>query len=283
MGDFSLTEILNYIQFSVVLRVFVLLVIGIPSLHFLAKVVSNQAKKRYSEQAGMVVNKSLFYLGLCLIIFTVFKELGFNLTALMGTAGVIGIAVGFASQTSLSNVISGLFLIGEKPFSVGDLIRIGERLGVVVSIDFLSVKLRTLDNLYVRIPNENLIKQEVVNITRYPIRRMNLDVNVAYKEDVSNVMNLLKEVARKNPFCLDEPEPLLLFKNFGDSSLEILFGVWFVKTDFVKLKNSIMMEIKECFDKEGIEIPFPHRTIYSGSKTDAFPIKIHDEGKEQKD
>jgi small-conductance mechanosensitive channel len=73
---------------------------------------------------------------------------------------------------------------------------------------------------------------------------------------------------------LDEPEPLVIFLNFGDSALEFLFAVWFVKTDFLKLRNSIMQEIKERFDAEGIEIPFPHRTLYTGSVTEPFPVKV---------
>ena len=76
----------------------------------------------------------------------------------------------FASQTSVSNIISGIFLISEQPFQVGDLIKVGETKGVVLSIDLLSIKLRTFDNQLVRIPNENLIKNELSNITRFPIR-----------------------------------------------------------------------------------------------------------------
>lgn len=143
-----------------------------------------------------------------------------------------------------------------------------------MSIDLLSVKLRTVDNLFVRMPNETLIKAEVTTVTRFPIRRMDINIGVAYKEDVKKVIRILKEIADNNPNCLNEPEPLVLFKDFGASSLDFLLGLWFEKTKFLELKNSIMQEIKERFDQEGIEIPFPHLTVYAGSETPAFPVTI---------
>ena len=268
------TAILQSKYFGPALRIILLLVIGLPFFKIIASTAGKVVTRKVSAQVGMITRKIIFYSGFVIILFMVLRELGFKLTALLGAAGVAGVALGFAAQTSLSNLISGLFLIGEKPFQVGDLIRLGERSGIVVSIDLLSVKLRTLDNLFVRIPNETLIKQEVVNVTRYPIRRMDINLGVAYKEDAGKVMAVLKEIAKKNPYCLNDPEPLLVFKDFGDSALELLFGVWFVKTDYLKLRNSIMKEIKERFDQEGIEIPFPHRTIYTGSATDPWPVAL---------
>ena len=112
------------------------------------------------------------------------RELGFKLSVLLGAAGVLTVAVGFASQTSASNIISGLFLLGERPFSVGDVIRVGSTTGEVLSIDLLSAKLRTFENLFVRIPNETLIKSEVTNLSRLPVRRLDLKIGIAYKEEV---------------------------------------------------------------------------------------------------
>ena len=193
----------------------------------------------------------------------------------MGAAGIAGIAIGFAAQTSISNIISGLFLISEKTFEVGNLIQSGNTTGTVMSIDLLSIKIRTLDNKLVRIPNESIIKNELVNITKFPIRRVDLKISVAYKEKIEKVREILINIAKNNPHCLDNPEPLFLFKEFGDSGLEILFGVWISKTDYVELKNSIMIEIKNRFDEERVEIPFPHVSLYAGEATKAFPVEIN--------
>lgn len=231
-------------------------------------------KKHSSPHAAKIAQKFLMYLGYAGILFTLLLELGIDLTGLLATAGIATVAIGFAAQTSLSNLISGLFLLGEKPFKLGDLIRVDGNLGLVESIDLLSTKLRTLDNLFIRVPNEQMLKVAVTNITRYPIRRMDFTIGVAYKENIAHVMQVLKELADANPLVLNEPEPLLLFDNFGDSALLIRYGVWFEKSQYLEVRNSLLREIKERFDAEGIEIPFPHRSLYSGSATDPFPIRI---------
>jgi small-conductance mechanosensitive channel len=255
-------------------RVAVLVAIGFPLIAFLSALAGRAARKKLTPQANMLVRKGIFYFGSILLIVMVLNQMHFKLTALLGAAGIAGIAIGFASQTSVSNIISGLFLISEKPFQVDDIVQVGDTKGAVMSIDLLSVQLRTFDNQFVRIPNETLIKNQVTNITRFPIRRLDINIGVAYKEDVARVRAVLLDVARKNPYCLDEPEPLVRFLRFGDSALEFLFAIWCVKADFVKLNTQIMCEIKERFDADGIEIPFPHRTLYPGSVTGPFPVQI---------
>ena len=261
---------------AIFLRVAVLVCVGFPLVYFISVFAGRATRKKLSPQANMILRKGIFYLGVLSIIISILYQLGYTLMAVLGAAGIAGVVIGFASQTSISNIISGIFLISEQPFQVGDLIKVGETKGVVLSIDLLSIKLRTFDNQLVRIPNENLIKNELSNITRFPIRRLDIEIGVAYKEDVGRVQAILKDVAVKNTYCLDEPEPLILFKNFGDSALEFLFAVWCVKSDFLILRQKIMQEIKERFDAEGIEIPFPHRTLYTGSVTEPFPVRIVD-------
>lgn len=255
------------------LRVLVIVFLGFGLLWFATRALQRVVLRWHSEHLALILSKLVFYIGTALIIITLMLEMGFDLRGLLATAGIATVAIGFAAQTSLSNLISGLFLIGEKPFKIGDLIRTGDTTGVVESIDLLSIKIRTLDNLYVRIPNENMIRNPVTTITRYPIRRMDLEIGVAYKEDVGKVMEVLKDLAEKNPFVLDEPAPLIMFNQFGDSALMFRFGLWFEKTNFLKLRNSIMKDIKDRFDAEGIEIPFPHMTLYTGSATKPFPIE----------
>lgn len=160
--------------------------------------------------------------------------------------------------------------------------KVGDTKGTILSIDLLSVKLRTFDNQFIRIPNESLIKNQVTNITRFPIRRLDINVGVAYKENVGKVREVLLDLADKEPLCLDEPEPLVRFLNFGDSALEFLFAVWCVKDDYLKLNTKMMQQIKERFDAENIEIPFPHRSLYTGSVTEPFPIRIVKEQQEDK-
>lgn len=224
-------------------------------------------------QRAMILRRASFYGIAGLFTASALIELGFDLSVLLGAAGILTVAIGFASQTSASNIISGLFLLGERPFAVGDVIRVGSTTGEVLSVDLLSVKLRTFDNLFVRIPNETMIKSEVTNLRRFPIRRVDLQVSVAYKEDLREVREVLLEVADRNPLCLEEPAPLIIFQGYGDSSINHQFSVWAQTEHFLDLRNSIPVEIKEAFDEHGIEIPFPHRTLYTGSETTPFPVQ----------
>ena len=276
LASIEWSKILTTENIAIFIRIVILAGAGFPFFFFIAAFAGKATRKKLTPQANMLLRKGIFYTGSICIIISILYQLGFKMTAILGAAGIVGIAIGFASQTSVSNIISGIFLISEQPFQVGDLIKIGETTGVVLSVDLLSVKLRTFDNQLIRIPNETIIKNQVNNITRFPIRRLDIDLGVAYKENIEHVKRILSEIASKNIYCLDEPEPLILLKNFGNSALEFLFAVWCVKADYLKLRQTIMQEIKEGFDAEGIEIPFPHRTLYSGSVTEPFPIQIVD-------
>ena len=246
--------------------------------YFIAKLVSTYVFKMTANllevQAHILLKRGVYY-GIFLIFFmTALVEMGFNLSVLLGAAGILSVAIGFASQTSASNLISGLFLVAEKPFTVGDVIKVDDTVGEVLSIDMLSVKIRTYDNLYVRVPNESLIKSKCTTITRFPIRRQDMMIGIAYKEDLQKVKKVLFEVAAKNPLCLEEPKPVYVFKGYGESSLDIQFSVWAARENFLEMKNSMYEQVKEAFDQNGIEIPFPHRTIYTGAATTPFPVDV---------
>jgi small-conductance mechanosensitive channel len=257
-----------------ILRATLWLVLGMPVLIAVSGWVRRSVAKRYSPQQGMVAGKVVLYPGILLLLVTILHELEFSLTPLLGAAGILGIAIGFASQTSVSNVISGFFLIAERAFEVDDVIQVGDTVGRVLSIDTLSVKLRTFDNRFVRIPNETIVKSQVTTITRFPIRRLDLNVGVAYKEDIPRVRRVLLEVAQLNPRALVQPEPAVFFDGYGDSSLDLRLTVWATRENFISLKNSLLEEIKARFDAEGIEIPFPHRSLYAGEATDPFPVRV---------
>ncbi len=257
-----------------VVRALIFFIVGIILSRAANNVVTRWSTHKLDAHKQLLVARVASYLVLLMFFFMGLIALGFDLGVLIGAAGIISVAIGFASQTSASNIISGLFLVSERPFSIGDMVRVGSTIGEVISIDLLSVKLRTFDNLFVRIPNETLIKSEVTTLTRFPIRRIDLAIGVAYKESIKHVRKVMERVADANPICLDEPKPTFIFKGFGDSSLDMQFSVWVKRENFSELKNAIYEEIKEAFDAEGIEIPFPHQSIYAGSVTEPFPIRV---------
>src|SRR5690554_1272412 len=175
-----------------------LMLLGIVLASLAARSVSKVMAKRTSRHHTVMVRRLVFYVIFLLFGVAALREAGFSLDVVLGAAGILTVAIGFASQTSASNMISGLFLLVEKPFEIGDTIEVDATIGEVVAIDLLSVKLRTADNLYVRIPNETLIKTRVINRSRFPIRRIDLVLGIAYAEDVEKVRDLLLELAQQN-------------------------------------------------------------------------------------
>ena len=146
-----------------VVRIIVLTVVGIPLLGWSKKKLTQICEQHFSRHSSIIIGRIVLYSGLLFIIVTVLHELGFNVSTLLGVAGIFGVAIGFASQTSISNIISGFFLVLERPFSIGDTIKSGDVVGVVESIDLLSLNVRTSDNKLVRLPNEAVLKNNLVN------------------------------------------------------------------------------------------------------------------------
>ncbi|WP_426359085.1 mechanosensitive ion channel family protein [Pseudocolwellia sp. HL-MZ19] len=278
-----LTELINSNILVKLFRATILLLVGYVVAKLISRFSLQFLKKVFTPSTSRTVQKGAFYLIFVLFIFSALLEMGFNLSVLLGAASVLTVAVGFASQTSASNFISGIFLMAERSFVIGDVIRVGSTTGEVLSIDLLSVKIRTFDNLFVRLPNESLIKSEVTTLSKFPIRRADMKIGVAYKEDIALVKRVLEKVASNNPLCLEEPKPLYIFQGFEDSSLSLQFSVWAKRENFLELKNSMYEQIKNAFDKENIEIPFPHISLHAGTKTASFPIAFTDDNKDIQD
>jgi small-conductance mechanosensitive channel len=228
----------------------------------LTSLLTRKIKERQlAPQQYLLVRQVLRYGILIACVVISLRELGIDLGVLLGAAGILTVALGFASQTSASNLISGVFLMGEQPFVVGDVIRVGDVTGEVLSIGSLSVNLRTFDNLSVRIPNETVLKSNVVNMTRFPIRRYDLSVNVAYDADLTKVRRILMEVADRIPICLVEPKPVVLIKSYGEWSIQLQLMLWSTKENYLELMNSAGEGVKLAFERAGIKIPFPQRTV----------------------
>jgi small-conductance mechanosensitive channel len=213
------------------------------------------------QQQRVLLTKLSYYTIVVVAIAASLSQLGIDLRVILGAAGILTVAVGFAAQTSASNLISGLFLMVERPFIVGDFISVGDVRGEVLSIDLLSSKIRTFNNLMVRIPNEKLVKSDITNFSYFPIRRVDFNIGVAYDSNLVAVENALRRVATAHPLCLEDPQPVFVFSGFGDSSMNVQFQVWTLRANLVKLQNELYRDIKTEFDRAGISIPFPTRTL----------------------
>ncbi len=186
---FVLDQVIGNLSAFALLRALLYVVAGIVLARLASRVVQRIFRQRPNPQLEMLVHRGTFYVIATVFVIAALGELGFNTTALVAVAGILTVALGFASQTSMSNLISGLFLIGERPFAVDDVIKVGNTTGFVLSIDLLSVKLRKFDNTFVRVPNETILNSEVNTLTKFPIRRADLEISVAYKEDLKYHLN----------------------------------------------------------------------------------------------
>ncbi len=274
----SIQELLSHETALQILRATLVLVAGLVIARIAAAAIHRVTRPAMGLHRSAVLRRLVFYVLVAITAMVAMHELGLSFGVLLGAAGVLSVAVGIASQTSASNLVSGIFLVAEKSFELGDNIRVGELTGEVLSIDLLSVKLRTFDNLFVRVPNETLIKSNIVNLTRFPIRRVDFRLGIAYKEDIGRVRDILVGAADAHPLCLDQPRPLIIFQGFGDSSLNLQFSVWATRENYLELLNTMPERIKRSFDENGIEIPFPHRSLYAGSLTEPFPVRFVDDG-----
>ena len=225
---------------------------------------------RSSAQQEMIAQR-LVQVGVwVLTAIAALRQLGFDLSVLVGAAGILTVAVGFASKTAASNIISGMFLMGERPFVVGDVIRVGATTGEVNSIDLLSVKLRTFDNLLVRIPNESLLSSELTNLSHFPIRRYDLPLRLDYDTKLDEVRALLMRLADEHPLCFESPAPLFTFQALGESAVEVQFSVWTARANFVEVKNSLSEQIKLAFEAADIRVAHPQRVV-TLARSDELP------------
>ncbi len=215
---------------------------------------------RLSAHQRLMFGRTLFYLVFGLFVIAGLREMGFKLGVFLGAAGVLTVAIGFASQTSASNLISGLFLVGENAFAVGDLISVttvrGQVIeGKVLSIDLMSVKLLTLDNVYIRLPNELLIRTPLLNMTRFPIRRLAMQLSIGYEENLGKVRQVLLGLAQVYPLILDEPKSIVTVQGFGEASIELLFAVWVQCDNYLQVRDEIQESVRDAFLQHGVQLP----------------------------
>ena len=239
------------------------------------KVLHYLLPKSLNEGQKLIVTKFVHYSINLFIIFYALSLMGVDLKVILGAAGILSVALGFASQTSASNLISGLFILLERPFKLGDTIEIDKLTGIVVSIDLLSTKLRTFQNLMVRVPNETLMKTNIMNYTHYPIRRVDLNINIDFEANLQVVEKLILKLLDQSTDCLDEPAPGFWIEGTGEFAYRVLITFWVPTNNFGKAKNNIQNEIFHILKNNNITIPVPTRKILETKNRDRN-LDIHE-------
>jgi small-conductance mechanosensitive channel len=265
--DFG-TEIYSSLVNSLFILIVVVMILRIItnfSRHWLEEWAS-KTESTADDRLIPLVGKILKVITIVLGIFFIFDTWDINLSPLLATAGIAGIAIGFAVRDSLANVLGGIQLVLDKTFKVGDKVQLDSgEMGVIMDIGIRSTKLRTYDNELIYIPNGILANTKVKNFTVPDLSiRVNVDFGVEYGSDPEQVRNVVLDAIKKVDTVIAEPEPAVHFMNMSDFSLDFVARVWVQDyNDAYVTKLKVTDEIYNALNKAQIGIPFPTRTVYT--------------------
>ncbi|MUP44839.1 mechanosensitive ion channel [Gramella sp. BOM4] len=203
------------------------------------------------------------YLVIAFGIVFALSSLGINLSEFNLMAGALGLGIGFGLQTVISNFISGLILVFERPILKGDTVEVDNLLGTVNRIGIRSSNITTFDGAEVIVPNNNLISNDLINWTlSNNTKRVEVFVGTTYGSDPNKILKILYTVAKNHKHTLPEPPPQSLFLNFGDSSLNFTLRFWVHYENWLQARSDVSIDIYNAFKEADIHIPFPQRDIY---------------------
>ncbi|MDZ7860747.1 MAG: mechanosensitive ion channel family protein [Candidatus Krumholzibacteriota bacterium] len=248
-----------------------------------AKVGIERAKR--AETLSGLIETTLKVVILITVLLMVLKEVGIDITPLLAGAGIVGLAVGFGAQSLVKDIISGFFMLLENHLNVGDVVEIAGKAGLVESMNLRITVMRDFEGKVHIVPNGEI--SVVTNFTKEYSRAL-IEIGVAYKEDVDRVIGILKEVGEEirkdetyGPKIL-EPMEVIGLDSFGSSSINIKVRFKTKPIEQWSTSREYRRLVKKRFDKENIEIPFPHVTLYMGEGENDGVLKVDAESKEIK-
>jgi small-conductance mechanosensitive channel len=247
---------------------------ALKSTHILLELVaSKEGKHDFIQPRTMPMFEiSTKLLLVALAIYIMLLIWGINPTAWLASAGVVGIAVGFAARDTLANLFSGIFIVADAPYKIGDYIVLdtGER-GEVTALGMRSTRLLTRDDIEITIPNAIIANAKIINESGGPWEkhRIRIPIGVAYGSDLDQVIELLMKMAADHDEIIDYPAPRVRMRRFGESSIDFELLGW-IERPFMRgrVKHDMLMAIYGCFNEAGVQIPFPQRDVHLRKEPD---------------
>ncbi|CAE6494592.1 MAG: mechanosensitive ion channel family protein [Candidatus Nitrosotenuis sp.] len=242
----------------------IIMIVGV----IIARIISTIFKKYFAanlpDNTAKNLHKLLYYGIIIITLLAVTTSQGIDLSGLMVAGGIFGIVIGFATQSVVSNAISGIFLMFDRPAKTGDLIEIqaSNIYGRLMDVTIFSTRIRLFDGSIMRVPNEKVFTSEIRNVSGSEVRRIEVMVGIAYKEDVDNAISVIRKAVSKNQYILREPAPEVRTDSLGDSSVNLKVLTWIPRDNWDDVGPTLLKDIKKDIDEAGIEIPFPQRTIH---------------------
>jgi len=232
----------------------------------IAKAVSLYLKRFLKEKLSRghleILAKVFSYTIIVIALLIILPMLGVKLSGLLVVGGIAGLAIGFASQSVIGNLISGVFLIVERPIKIGNAVNIDGTAGIVEDIRIISTTLRTFDGPLVRIPNQKVFTANITNYAENVARRFEYVVGIRYSDDADKAIDVIKNLIEEHPLVLINPAPMVFVDSLGDNSVNIVVRIWAPSTEWFGVKMELLWKIKQALEKEGIEIPFPQRVVW---------------------
>jgi small conductance mechanosensitive channel len=239
------------------------LVIGLLIASLIARWVSSALSKsdRLEPSVAGLLASLVKYALWVVVGVTVLTQFGVETTSIIAALGGMALAVGLALQGTLSNVASGVMILVQKPFKVGETISVGSILATVQQIGLFCTELKQPDGLFVMMPNNELWNKPIINFNRHPVRRFELVVGIGYGDSMEQAREQLLGLAADDERVLDDPAPVAFVASLDDSSVGIGLRVWCNTPDYLGLSWDLTEAAKAKFDETGISIPFPQREV----------------------
>ncbi len=264
IGDSTVNVLGHQISVDSLIMAVIIMAVGV----ILAKIVSMLFRKyfgpHFEESTSKNIGKGVYYGIIAITLLVVTTSQGIDLSGLVVAGGIFGIVIGFATQSVVSNLISGIFLMSDRPAKTGDVIEIPSSnvLGTLLDIAIFSTRVRMFDGTIMRIPNDKLFTSNIRNLSKTKARRVDFLIGIAYKENIEKAEIEIKNAISKMPYVLVEPVPMVWTEQLADSSVNLRIFAWYPTDSFGEVVPMLPKIIKQCLDKAGIEIPFPQRTIW---------------------
>jgi small conductance mechanosensitive channel len=227
------------------------------------KVVRRISKRSNMDEAvGSFLSSLAYFLVLAFSVIAALAKFGMQTASFVAVLGAVGFAIGFALQGSLSNFAAGIMLLVFRPFKVGDLIDAAGVLGIVKDIHLFNTVLATLDNVKIIVPNGKIYGDVIKNISGYDTRRVDLVFGIGYSSSIRDAYDVIRNILKEDERILSEPETQIAVSELADSSVNFVVRPWVKSENYWDVKFDLTRKVKETFDSQGIEIPFPQHVVH---------------------
>jgi small-conductance mechanosensitive channel len=253
----------------------VILILSFVISKILSLYVRRTLKNKATKDSREIIVKILSYFVLLIGVIWSLSVVGLKLSGLLVAGGIAGIVLGFASQSIVGNLVSGLFLILERPIRIGNTININDITGIVEDIKIISTTIRTFEGYQIRIPNEMLFTANISNFVANVVRRFEYDIGIRYDDNADQAITIINDLIEKEPFALKNPEPLVWVNKLGDSAVNVNVKIWAPVSEWWALKTKMLWRLKKALEEQGIEIAFPQQVLWFGDQrkdNDALPL-----------